>query len=67
MLAMALPMMVLFEAAIQLARVVDKRRARREAVEHFHDVPDDQPSPLDARPSVLDDRPGPVEHSDRLS
>jgi sec-independent protein translocase protein TatC len=66
MLAMAIPMMLLFEAAIQLARVVDKRRARREAVEHFHDVPDDQPSPLDTRPSVLDDRPGPVEHSDHL-
>jgi sec-independent protein translocase protein TatC len=56
MLAMALPMIVLFEVAIQIARVVDKRRARREAAEGFHDVPDDEASPLDPRPSVL---PGP--------
>jgi sec-independent protein translocase protein TatC len=54
MLAMALPMIVLFEIAIQIARIVDRRRARREAVQHFHDVPDDQPSPLDAGPSSLD-------------
>jgi sec-independent protein translocase protein TatC len=54
MLAMALPMIVLFEIAIQIARVVDKRRARRAAAEHFHDVPDDEPSPLDPRPSALD-------------
>jgi sec-independent protein translocase protein TatC len=54
MLAMALPMIVLFELAIQLARVVDKRRARRAAVEHFHDVPDDEASPLDPRPSSLE-------------
>jgi sec-independent protein translocase protein TatC len=55
MLAMAIPMIVLFEVAIQIARVVDKRRARRAAVEHFHDVPDDEASPLDARPSLVDD------------
>jgi sec-independent protein translocase protein TatC len=55
MLAMAGPMIVLFELAIQIARVVDKRRARREAAAHFHDVPDDQPSPLDPQPSVLPD------------
>ncbi|TFV66257.1 UNVERIFIED_ORG: twin-arginine translocase subunit TatC [Bacillus sp. AZ43] len=57
MLAMAVPMIVLFEGAIQVARVVDKRRARREAVEHFHDLGDDDASPLDARPSSLDDAP----------
>ena len=55
MLAMAVPMVLLFELAIQIARVVDKRRARREAVEGFHDVDDDAASPLDARPSPLDD------------
>jgi sec-independent protein translocase protein TatC len=57
MLAMAGPMIVLFEVAIQIARLVDKRRARREAVEHFHEVPDDEPSPLDPHPSVLESRP----------
>ena len=55
MLLMAIPMIVLFEGAIQIARVVDKRRARRAALEHFHDLDDDAASPLDARPSRLDD------------
>lgn len=53
MLLMAGPMIVLFEGAIQIARLVDRRRARREAVEGFHDVADDEASPLDARPSAL--------------
>ena len=55
MMLMALPMIALFELAIQIARVVDKRRARRAAVESFHDVGDDEASPLDARPSQLDE------------
>ena len=55
MLLMAGPMIALFEGAIQIARVVDKRRAKREAIEGFHDVDDDAASPLDARPSSLDD------------
>jgi sec-independent protein translocase protein TatC len=55
MLLMALPMIALFELAIQIARVVDRRRARRAAVESFHDVGDDEASPLDARPSPLDE------------
>lgn len=57
MLLMALPMCVLFEVAIQIARVVDKRRARRDALAGFHDLDDGEASPLDARPSPLDDRP----------
>jgi sec-independent protein translocase protein TatC len=55
MLLMAGPMIALFEGAIQIARVVDKRRARRADVEHFHDLDDDEASPLDAHPSMLDD------------
>jgi sec-independent protein translocase protein TatC len=55
MLLMALPMCVLFEVAIQIARIVDRRRARRDAAEHFHDLDDDEASPLDARPTPVDE------------
>ncbi len=54
MLAMAGPMCLLFEGAIQVARIVDKRRARRAALEGFSDVADDEASPLDATPSTLE-------------
>jgi sec-independent protein translocase protein TatC len=57
MLLMAIPMIVLFEGAIQLARVVDKRRARRDAAESFAEISPDEPSPIDASPSALDTTP----------
>jgi len=55
MLAMAGPMILLFEGAIQVARVLDKRRAKRDAISGFHAVDDDEASPLDASPSIIDD------------
>ena len=57
MLAMGGPMILLFEAAIQVARLVDKRRARRDAIAGYHDLDDDEASPLDASPSRLDEPP----------
>jgi sec-independent protein translocase protein TatC len=57
MLLMAGPMCVLFELAIQVARVVDKRRAKREAALGLQGLHDDEASPLDAAPSPLDTRP----------
>jgi sec-independent protein translocase protein TatC len=62
-------MVVLFEMAIQVARLVDRRRARRAAIESFHDIADDEPSPLDPIPWRLDEEtPGwrnPVTRKDR--
>jgi len=55
MLLMAVPMIALFEGAIQIARVVDKKRARRADIESFHGLSDDEASPLDPEPSPLDD------------
>ena len=63
MLLMAGPMIVLFELAIQVARLVDRRRARREAIEGFHDIGDDEASPLDARPSSIDELDTPTASS----
>ena len=65
MLLMAGPMIVLFEAAIQIARVVDRRRARRDAALAFPGVGEDEPSPIDASPSFLDTRPSPLDSSTR--
>ena len=55
MLAMAGPMCLLFELAIQITRLVDRRRARRAAAEGFGDLSDDEASPLDAHPTPLED------------
>jgi sec-independent protein translocase protein TatC len=52
---------VLFELAIQVARFVDRRRAKRDAAEHFHALSDDEASPLDAAPSALDAAPTPYD------
>ena len=65
MLLMAGPMIVLFEAAIQVARIVDKRRAKREAATAFPGVGEDEPSRIDASPSVLDTDPAPLDTSTR--
>jgi sec-independent protein translocase protein TatC len=61
MLLMAAPMCVLFELAIQIARVVDKRRAKREAAQGFGALDDDEASPLDAAPSPLVADPSPLD------
>jgi sec-independent protein translocase protein TatC len=51
---LAVPMSLLFEAAVLVAVVHDRRKARREATESYHDLPDDVASPLDETPSPLD-------------
>ena len=61
MLLMAAPMCVLFELAIQIARVVDKRRAKRAAAEGLVGLDDDEASPLVDGPSALDTTPSPLD------
>lgn len=55
MIALAGALTVLFEVAIQLARLHDRGIARRRALEGWDDLDPDQPSPLDTRPSRLDE------------
>ncbi|SDY21247.1 sec-independent protein translocase protein TatC [Modestobacter sp. DSM 44400] len=61
MLLMAGPMIVLFELAIQVARVVDKRRARRAVADGLAGLDDDEASPLVAPTVRLDDAPAPID------
>jgi sec-independent protein translocase protein TatC len=65
MLLMAGPMCMLFEVAIQVARLVDRRRARRAVADGLAGLDDDEASPLVAPASPLDagplEAPGAVE------
>jgi sec-independent protein translocase protein TatC len=62
MLLMAGPMCVLFELAIQVARVVDKRRAKRAAADGLAGLDDDEASPAIESASPLDTAAGPLDH-----
>jgi sec-independent protein translocase protein TatC len=53
MLLMAAPMCLLFEVAIQIARVVDKRRAKRSAADGLAGLDDDEASPVIAPATPL--------------
>ncbi len=62
MIFMAVPLCLLFEVAVLVARIHDKRKAAREAAESFADLPDDVASPLDVTPSDIE----PAEPLDRF-
>ncbi len=55
LLFMAIPMCFLYEGALIITRIHDRRKARRESREGFTDLDDDETSPLDERPSDLSD------------
>nr|WP_240051226.1 twin-arginine translocase subunit TatC [Pseudonocardia sp. EV170527-09] len=63
MLALAFALTLLFEAAIQVCRITDRRRARRRAAEGWDSLDPDEPSPLDTTPSPIEGPSGPVEPS----
>jgi sec-independent protein translocase protein TatC len=66
MIFMAVPLCLLFELAVLVARIHDKRKAAREAAESFADLPDDVASPLDTTPSPVEPIE-PLDHYDPRS
>ncbi|NMH98095.1 twin-arginine translocase subunit TatC [Pseudonocardia acidicola] len=63
MTALAAALTILFEIAIQMARLHDRSKARKRAAEGWDDWDPDQPSPIDTAPSRLDSSPTRIEPS----
>jgi sec-independent protein translocase protein TatC len=61
MLALAAALVLLFEVAIQITRVNDRRRARKRAEEGWDSWDPDAPSPIDTAPSRIDTSPSPID------
>src|SRR4051794_34251197 len=59
MLALAVPLCVLYEIAVLVASWTDKRRARKEAESEFAGLSDDEASPLHLNHDPADDLPSP--------
>jgi len=61
MVALAVALVLLFELAIQLARVHDRRVERRRKAEGLDDIADDEAAPFDYTPSAVEEpSPEPV-------
>ena len=60
MLALALALVVLFELALQIVRINDRRRARQRAASGIDSWDPDEPSPIDTSPSMIDASPSPL-------
>jgi sec-independent protein translocase protein TatC len=63
MIALAIALTLLFELAIQITRMNDRRRARQRAAEGWDDWDPDAPSPIDTTPSAIDTTPTDIDTS----
>jgi len=61
MIALALALVLLFELAIQISRVNDRRRSRQRAAEGWDDWDPDAPSPINTAPSAIDTTPSTID------
>lgn len=61
MVALALALVILFEFAIQIARINDRRKAKQRAAEGWDDWDPDAPSPIDTTPSPIDTSPSAID------
>jgi sec-independent protein translocase protein TatC len=66
MISLAIALVILFEAATQVTRLVDRRRARKRKAEGWDDWDPDAPSPIDTAPSDIDTRPSPIDEPDAV-
>lgn len=67
MIALALALTVLFEIAIQIARLHDKRKARKRAESGIDSWDPDEPSPIDTTPSRIDTTPSDLGATDDIT
>lgn len=61
MIALALALTILFELAIQIARLSDARKARKRAAEGWDSWDPDSPSPIDTTPSRIEVEPSRID------
>lgn len=67
MLALAVPMCVLYVLAVAVSWLVDRRRAKRAALDPVAGLDDDQASPIQEQAGPIDEAAGPIDRPNDLS